>query len=276
VVKRLPLLLLSIQAVWAQYVVGARAGTVHFVTGEVLVDSKPAGWTPLKFPLLEKGQILSTGNGRAEILLGAGVFLRLGRHSAIRMLDNSLEDAQVEIRRGDALVEVVDIPKGSDVHVVLGPTRTSFTGIGLHRFEVGPHRLRVFGGHAEVAAGSRRTQAGRGAAVDLSDTLSVSKFNPRRKDDLLVWSANRSFQLFMSDLSARSHRTNWEIRHVSPAPIGPGALANMNLSSYPPSDQDLAYISNRDFGVTFYSHAWAKNPALRAPVPVTPNPAAPQ
>jgi FecR protein len=135
---RLALLLLSTQTmtVCAQYVVSASAGTIHFVTGEVFVDGKPVDWTPVRFPLLAQAQVLTTGNGRAEILLGAGVFMRVEKHSAVRMLNNSLEDAQVEIQQGNALVEVVGIPKGSDVHVVLGLTRTGFRGIGLHRLGV--------------------------------------------------------------------------------------------------------------------------------------------
>jgi hypothetical protein len=247
----LALVLLAIQPVWAQYVVSANAGTVHFVDGEVFVDGKPTNWTPLRFPQLRPGQVLTTANGRAEILLGPGVFLRLGRHGALRMLDNRLEDAQVEIQKGTALVEVVEIPKGSDVHIVLGPTRTGFRGIGLDRFEAASRLLQVFGGHTEVVAGNQRTEAGRGAAVHLDETLSITKFNPRRKDDLFVWSADRSFQLFLSNLEARSHRTNWEITTVSRATIGPGGRPEQPRF---PSDQDRTYYSNRDFGVMRYYH----------------------
>ena len=44
--------------------------------------------------------MLSTGDGRAELLLGPGVFLRLGKHGALRMLDTHLENATVEVNRG--------------------------------------------------------------------------------------------------------------------------------------------------------------------------------
>ena len=78
--------------------------------------------------------------GGPRILLGPGVFLRLGDHGALRMLDTRLENAEVEVQQGTSLVEVVQMPNGSDVHVVSGPTRTGFKGIGLHRFEAGSHR----------------------------------------------------------------------------------------------------------------------------------------
>jgi hypothetical protein len=91
------------------------------------------------------------------------------------------------VQQGTALVEVVEIPRGSDVHVVLGPTRTGFKGIGLHRFEAGSNELRVFGGHAEVFAADQTVEAGRGRVVHLGGTLSVSRFDPRRKDALHQW-----------------------------------------------------------------------------------------
>lgn len=244
-VSGLVLLLLGTHAAWAQYVVSAQAGTIHYISGQVSVDGQPGQKTPLKFPMLREGQVLRTGNGRAEVLLGPGVFLRLGEHGALRMLDTRLENAQVEVQQGTALVEVVEMPNGSDVHVVVGPTRTGFKGIGLHRFEAGSSELRVFGGHAEVSAAGQTVEAGRGRIVHLGDTLSVSRFDPRRKDALHQWAARRSFLLYNSTLQARSRPTNWEVTLVTPA--------NNKLGL--PSDQDRAFVSNRDFGVMFYPPA---------------------
>jgi hypothetical protein len=248
-VRGLALLLLGMHAAWAQYVVSARAGTIHYIRGQVSVDGQPVRRTPLQFPMLQEGQVLRTGNGRAEVLLGPGVFLRLGEHGAVRMLDTRLENAQVEVQEGTALVEVVEMPKGSDVHVLMGATRTGFKGIGLHRFEAGSNELRVFGGNAEVLAGDQTVEAGRGRVVHLGDTLSVSKFDPRRdprrNDALQQWAAHRSFLLYSSDLQAGSRQTNWEVTVVTPAGNKPGIR----------SDQDRTFASNRDFGVMFYSKA---------------------
>lgn len=244
-VSGLVLLLLGSHAAWAQYVVSAQAGTIHYIRGQVSVDGQPVPRTPLKFPMLQQGQVLRTGNGRAEVLLGPGVFLRLGEHGALRMLDTRLENAQVEVQEGTALVEVVEIPKGSEVHVVVGPSRTGFKGIGLHRFEAGSHELRVYGGHAEVFAADQTVEAGRGKVVHLGDTLSVSRFDPRRKDALHQWAAHRSFLIYNSILPTRSRPTNWEVKVVTPG--------NNKLGL--PTDRDRAYVSNRDFDVMFYSRA---------------------
>jgi hypothetical protein len=259
-VSRLALLMLASCIARGQYVLSTRAGIIHFVEGEAFIDGKPAQWTPLRFPLLAPGQVLTTGNGRAEVLLGPGVFLRLDRHAAIRMIDGSLEDTQIQIQQGAALVEVIEIPKGNNVHVAVGPVRTSFKGIGLHRFDATSRQLRVFGGDAAVVADEAHVEASRGKLIHLDNSLSASKFSPRRKDDLLLWSANRSFQLYLSNLDAHARTTNWEITKVMPA-----GTARLNITS----DRDRAYYYNRDFGVMFYSHAWALNNSLRTPAPAT-------
>ncbi len=50
--------------------------------------------------------MLRTGQGRAEVLLTPGVFLRVGENSAIRMLDNRLLSTRVEIVSGNAIVRI--------------------------------------------------------------------------------------------------------------------------------------------------------------------------
>jgi hypothetical protein len=247
-VSRLAVLLLGAHAAWAQYIVSARAGTIHDIRGQVTVDGQPLSMTHSRFPVLQEGQVLRTANGRAEVLLGPGVFLRLGDQGAIVMLSNRLEDTQVKLQQGTALVEVVEMPKGSDVHVVVGSTRTAFKGIGLHRFEVDSKEVCVFGGHAEVVAGAQKVEARRGKAVHLESSLSVSSFDVTRKDALHRWAARRSFLLFRSNLESRSRQTNWEVRVVNPA----------NTRVAVPSDRNITYLSNRDFGVIFPWQIWAQ------------------
>jgi hypothetical protein len=237
---KLLLFLLGTHAAWAQHVVSTRAGTINYIRGQVSVDGQSLKLTPLKFLSLKEGQVLRTSAGRAEVLLGPGVVLRLGEHGTLRMLDTRLESAEVELQQGTSLVEVVEMPNASDVHVVLGPTRTGFKGMGLHRFEADSHELEVFGGHAEVFTGNQKVEAGRGRLVHLEDTLSVSKFDPGRKDALHQWAARRSFLLFRSN---NSRQANWEVSVVTPVNNKMGIT----------TDQDRTFVSNRYFGVMFYS-----------------------
>jgi hypothetical protein len=221
----------------AQYVVSARAGTIHFTTGQILVDDQPLERKSTQFPTLRDGQLLRTKDGRAEILLGPGVFLRLGPHAAMRMVNSRLEDTQVEIQQGLALVEVIEIANGSNLHVLLRNARTAFRGIGLHRFDAETGDLYVYGGHAEISTGGQTLDASRGRVVHLRDAPTQSRFDPREKNDLLQWAARRSFRLFISNPLARMRLTNWEVSTLSPIP----------------SDQNRSYFFNPDFGVTYVS-----------------------
>src|SRR5215471_4688882 len=209
--SRLIILLLCVSAAHAQYVVSARAGTIHFTEGEVYLNAQPIQATPLTFPLMTDGQVLRIGSGRAEVLLAPGVFLRLDSQAAMKMLDNRLEDSQAELQKGTAIIEVVQLPKDSRLQIKLGQTATSFKGMGLYRFQADSRELRVFGGTAEVTAGDQKLEAGRGRMVRLGSPPSSSKFNTKETDAFHDWAARRSFLLYSSSAKARRQITNWEI-----------------------------------------------------------------
>ena len=101
--------------------------------------------------------------------------------------------------------------KGGRIHIEQGETRTEFKGTGLYRFESDRHQLLVFRGAAEVWIGEKTVSAGRGRAVQLSDSLSISRFNRKRIDALHQWAASRSFQSFASSAWEGWRRTDWEI-----------------------------------------------------------------
>ena len=87
----------------------ARPGTVNYVEGQVwlgnqTLDEKSVGSTEV-----DAGQSLTTENGKAEVLLTPGVFLRLGSASSVRMISSSLIDTQIELSHGKAMVEVDQI-----------------------------------------------------------------------------------------------------------------------------------------------------------------------
>ena len=53
--------------------------------------------------------MLETGDGKAEILLTPGVYLRLGSDSSVKMISNSLANTEVTVSQGEAMVEVDEI-----------------------------------------------------------------------------------------------------------------------------------------------------------------------
>lgn len=225
---------------WAQYIVSARAGTVNFITGKVSIYGKTPEQKSTAFPTLKDGQLLRTAeDGRAEILLGPGVFLRLGQHAAVRMLNSNLTDTEVKIEQGIALIEVIEIANGNNVHVLMGATRTAFRGIGLHRFDAETGSLSVYGGHADVTAGAQTFDVTRGRVIHLNGSLTESRFETGTKYPLLQWAAARSFLLYITNPQARVHVSNWEASGK--------------------------YYYNPDFGIQFISNVETRSP-LAPPV----------
>jgi hypothetical protein len=143
------------------------------------------------------------------------VFLRLGEQSTARMVTIQPKDTQVELMKGTALVEVINSTREGWVQMRFGETLTELRHMGLYRFDLDTATLQVFGGTAEVRAGSRRVRIGRNKGVRLESSLSDSTFNREQTNKLYEWAASRSFELFASSPEARRHLTNWK-----PTPSG--------------------------------------------------------
>src|SRR5689334_14654687 len=102
---------------FAQAVISAKAGTIQYVEGTVLLDNKPVEVTITKFPEIKNGQVLSAEDGRVEVLLAPGTFLRLNEHSSVRMDSNSLVNIKLELLTGTALLEVAELAKDTDLNI---------------------------------------------------------------------------------------------------------------------------------------------------------------
>ncbi|MGI8811835.1 MAG: FecR domain-containing protein [Pyrinomonadaceae bacterium] len=182
-----------------KYVISAKAGGVNYVEGSVGVVRKlGSGGRLLKGDKLEIGDRISTGpDGRAEILLNPGSYLRLGGDSAFQFRTTSLEDLQLVIDRGSAILEVF---AAHDFIVTLNAPRARFKLIssGVYRLDVesnGGGTLSVWKGRALAG----KTEAGlikAGHAMSVAgSTVSVAKLDGDDKDALDQWSKERSKQL---------------------------------------------------------------------------------
>jgi hypothetical protein len=83
-----------------KYVVSAKAGGTNLIEGEVTI-SRTDGTTGLlvKGMRVEVGDRVTTGaDGRAEILLNPGSYLRMGHNSSFEFKSTSLDDLKVFVR----------------------------------------------------------------------------------------------------------------------------------------------------------------------------------
>src|SRR5687768_10332637 len=91
-----------------RFVISAKPGGVNYVEGAVGLARKIGGGGRLiKGDTLQIGDRVSTGpDGKAEILLNPGSFIRLGGNSAFEFVTTSLDDLHLRIDRGSAVLEV--------------------------------------------------------------------------------------------------------------------------------------------------------------------------
>ena len=139
---------------WAQAVISAHSGMVNYVEGDVQIAGKPVKLDGAIFPDVKIGQVLSTEDGRAEVLLTPGVFLRLDNNTSFRMISNKLTDTQVEILKGSALVGASEILKDNRIVVKTGNAETVLLKSGLYHFNADAGQVRAFDGKVQVSDGS--------------------------------------------------------------------------------------------------------------------------
>src|SRR6202167_837891 len=88
----------------AQSVISTHSGVIHYFEGAVYLGDQSLESHLGRFPTVPQGAELRTAEGRAEVLLTPGVFLRMGDRSAIRMVADDLADTQVELEAGSIIV----------------------------------------------------------------------------------------------------------------------------------------------------------------------------
>jgi len=199
----LALAALAVAPGFAQSVISAHSGVIHYTEGKILVDDKDLSTKASEFADLKENSVLKTEEGRAEILLTPGVFLRVGEQSAVKMLSNHLSDTRVELLSGEGLVEADEILKDNQVTMVYKNATVAITKRGLFDFDTSLNRLRVYDGEVIVKNPSGQLTAKKGQEVNLNDgPLMASKFDVKVGDPLVRWAARRSGYISMANVAA--------------------------------------------------------------------------
>jgi len=142
---------LLVPAALAQTTNTARPGTINYVEGQASLNDQPLTSRSVGTAEIAPGQTVSTMNGKAEVLLTPGVFLRLGDNSAVTMVSPDLTKTEVQIDRGTAEVEVDQLYKQNDLLIDQGPAQAKLLKNGLYEFNLAANTIRVFDGEAAVS-----------------------------------------------------------------------------------------------------------------------------
>ena len=202
--RRLPLALISLAAVsaWGQNAISARSGMVNHVEGQVFIEGTAIDPKFGQFPQVSNDETLSTQEGRAEVLLTPGVFLRLAENSSFKMLSNRLSDTAIEVASGSAMVEVDELLKDNAIAVHFKGGTASLVKQGLYRFDEDLARMRVYDGEAHVSLGEQNLTAKKGKQVALGDSLVASNFDTKVTDPFYRWASRRAEYISTANISS--------------------------------------------------------------------------
>jgi len=204
VLRRLSLIFISLAGICAfgQNAISAKSGMVHYVEGKVLLDGKVVEPKFGEFPQVNNNQTLTTEDGRAEVLLTPGVFLRLAEGSSFRMLSNRLSDTAVEILSGSAMFEVDELLKDNAITVHFKNGSIALVKLGLYRFDTDAARLRVFDGEARITEDQHTVTAKKGKQIVFGEKLEASNFDTKATDPFYRWASRRSEYIAAANVSS--------------------------------------------------------------------------
>lgn len=175
-----------------QALISAKAGLIHYTEGDAKIGEQSASPNNGTFQSLAVGKELSTGEGRAEMLLGPGQFLRLNEATSVRMVSNKLDATKLEVVRGSVMLEVLEIQKGIPLVLAFGANTIEVRKTGLYRIDAAESRLRVIDGEAMVEGNSQTMTIKKGHEVVMGAVLAQSTFDANTGDEFSRWAQRRS------------------------------------------------------------------------------------
>jgi hypothetical protein len=193
--------------VWGS--VPPQPGTVNYIEGQASIGAKALTDKSVGSDKLAAGQSLSTEDGRAEILLTPGIFLRVDHHSSLQMVSPGLADTIMTLKKGRAMIEVADIRPENNVRLAENGSSIQLQKAGLYDFDADRGLIRVFDGKAVVQAGGRQIEVKSGRQLNLNLTgkkLKAQKFDKKASmDDFYRWASLRSS--YLADANVDAART---------------------------------------------------------------------
>jgi len=236
----------------AQNLISAKSGLIHYTEGDVKVGDQSASPNNGVFQSLANGRELRTGEGRAELLLGPGQFLRLNENTAVKMISNKLEATRVDLIQGSVIVELIEAQKGAPITIGFAADTIELRKAGLYRIDADQSRLRVFEGEAVVQADGQTLTAKKGREVSMGAVLAENGFEASSaSDEFTRWAARRAGYVATANVSAARNAYS-------------DGTANGNRWYYDNMYGMYSYIPNNNFmmspfGYPYFSSGFAFN-----------------
>jgi hypothetical protein len=190
----------------AQPIISAKSGVIAGVEGKVLLNNEEVQQSVTHFPEVKENAVLSTEDGRVELMLPPGFMLRMGENGSLKMLANRLIDTRLELQKGSSVVEVDQVNQDYNVNIALKDGMVTLSKVGVYRFDTEPARLKVFHGMATVQMGGQSVMVATGKMVNLSGAAAaVDKFDVEQADALDNWSRRRAEAMALANISGAKY-----------------------------------------------------------------------
>jgi hypothetical protein len=234
-------------------IISAKAGVIGWAEGDVQINGKLADAKLPKYDEVKEGQVLSTTEGRAEVLLSPGVFLRVAENSSVKMISSRLVDTRMELLGGSILVEAAELDQDNHLTFLLAGTTVELQKKGLYRLDAEGKRLRVYDGEVIVTNGANTVTVKEGRQADISAAVVMpEKFDNKTGDAFYRWASRRAQAVAAANVAAARRAGTNGYAFASNAWIFNPFLGMYTYMPY-------RGIYNSPFGCRFYSARSAAN-----------------
>lgn len=228
-----------------KFVISAKAGGINAVTGQASVHSKgDSDWQQLTITddLNDGDRVRTAHDGRVEILLNPGSYLRVGGNTEVELANNSLANLEVRLIKGTAIVEATGAD-GLELNINISTPHTKLAIVrqGLYRLNVVPGdttELIVRKGRVILSDSSHTKVKGGNKVIFSQVNVSVAKLTKEEKkrleqQEVDLWSKERAETL------AKANRRVTE------------RMLNSAFASFRDPFRDPFY--SRGFGIWFFN-----------------------
>ncbi len=189
-------------------------GMINYVEGQAKIGNKTLSSKSVGKVVLKTGQTLDTENGRVEMLLTPGVFLRLGQDTSVTMVTPNLTNTKVKIDTGEATAEVDEYHSQNNLMVQVDDATAYLVHTGFYDFDPQQGLIRVLKGQAVVLRNDMHVRLNPGHQVELfpeTAQLKKTKFNVgeyKKQNPLYSWSKLRSQYLAEANVNEAPYLYN--------------------------------------------------------------------
>jgi hypothetical protein len=177
---------LMMQVAGTSYMVSTKAGVVNYVQGSTTVKAAT---------VVKPGHVIGTGpNGKVEILLNPGSYLRMGADSQVILEKAELYDIAIRVVQGSAIIEANGFSKDLPLSVATGNLKMQIIKNGVYLFSDG--KVVVVAG--KIRDASNGFAYGKGYEISNDEGYRAQKVRTFTTD-LELWSQRRDAMIQLAN-----------------------------------------------------------------------------